>query len=149
LFLDLEPAKIKKMIKSYAFSGGGDTRDEHREYGGDIKVDISYQYLTFFLESDEELAKIAEEYTSGRLESGALKEIAGDIVARVIAKHQEDLKSVTDDTVRMFFDWDRVLDIGGCYTKGPDDTEAKDYSKYGINFDRTFGFSSKPKPAKA
>jgi tryptophanyl-tRNA synthetase len=153
LFLDIDHTKIKKMIKSYAFSGGGDTRDEHREYGGNIRVDISYQYLTFFLESDEELAKIAEEYTSGRLESGDLKEIAGDIVARVIAKHQEALKLVTDDIVEMYFDWDRVLNIGGCYAKGCyakflDDKEPTDYSNYGINFDRTFGFSSKPKPAK-
>lgn len=154
LFLDLEPTKIKKMIKSYAFSGGGDTRDEHREYGGNTKIDISYQYLTFFLESDEELAKIAEEYTSGRLESGALKEIAGDIVARVIAEHQEALKTVTDDTVRMFFDPDRVLDIGGCYNRVGKLADEKassydDYGKYGINFDRTFGFSPKPKPPKA
>lgn len=30
----------------------------HREKGGDCNVDISYQYLKYFLESDEELIKI-------------------------------------------------------------------------------------------
>ena len=34
--------------------------EDHRKYGGDITVDIAYQYLTFFLEDDEKLAQIKE-----------------------------------------------------------------------------------------
>ena len=34
------------------------TVEEHREKGGDCDVDISYQYLTFFLEDGEKLEKI-------------------------------------------------------------------------------------------
>lgn len=44
----------------YAFSGGRDTVEEHRKCGGDTKVDVSYQYLTFFLEDDERLAQIGQ-----------------------------------------------------------------------------------------
>ena len=34
--------------------------EDHRKYGGDVTVDIAYQYLTFFLEDDEKLAQIKE-----------------------------------------------------------------------------------------
>lgn len=53
------PKQIKDKINKYAFSGGGATMEEHRLNGGNPDVDVSYQYLTFFLEDDEELAKIA------------------------------------------------------------------------------------------
>ena len=46
------------QINRYAFSGGGSTVEEHKEKGGDCDVDISYQYLTFFMEDDERLAEI-------------------------------------------------------------------------------------------
>ena len=34
------------------------TVEEHREKGGDCEVDISFQYLTFFLEDDQRLEEI-------------------------------------------------------------------------------------------
>ena len=46
------------QVNKYAFSGGRDTVEDHQKYGGDVTVDISYQYLTFFLEDDEKLAQI-------------------------------------------------------------------------------------------
>lgn len=46
------------QINKYAFSGGQVTIEEHREKGGNSNIDISYQYLKHFLESDEELLKI-------------------------------------------------------------------------------------------
>ena len=52
--------KILFQVNKYAFSGGRDTVEDHRKYGGDVTVDIAYQYLTFFLEDDEKLAQIKE-----------------------------------------------------------------------------------------
>ena len=46
------------QIKKYAFSGGRATKQEHQKHGGDIEVDVSYQYLSFFLEDDAELERI-------------------------------------------------------------------------------------------
>ncbi len=46
------------QINKYAFSGGRDTKEEHEKFGGNTELDISYQYLTFFLEDDEKLAHI-------------------------------------------------------------------------------------------
>ena len=38
--------------------------EEHREKGGNCDVDISYQYLTFFLEDDDRLQQIREVSTT-------------------------------------------------------------------------------------
>lgn len=51
---------IKNKINKFAFSGGQVTTEEHRRLGGDPDVDVAYQYLTFFLEDDEELKRIEE-----------------------------------------------------------------------------------------
>ena len=51
-------SQVKNKINKYAFSGGGATVEEHRKNGGNCDVDISYQYLTFFLEDDAKLEKI-------------------------------------------------------------------------------------------
>ncbi len=60
IFLTDTPKQIKNKVNKYAFSGGGDTIEKHREHGGNCDLDISYQYLTFFLDDDEKLAKIKE-----------------------------------------------------------------------------------------
>ena len=51
---------INFQINKYAFSGGRDTIEEHREHGGNTEIDVSYQYLTFFLEDDQKLKQIKE-----------------------------------------------------------------------------------------
>lgn len=53
-----DPKTIKNKINKYAFSGGGATAEEHKEKGGNPDVDVAFQYLTFFLEDDVELARV-------------------------------------------------------------------------------------------
>ena len=48
------------QIMKYAFSGGRDTKEEHRQLGGDTSADVSFQYLTFFMEDDLRLAEIKQ-----------------------------------------------------------------------------------------
>ena len=60
IYLTDTPKQIKTKINRHAFSGGRDTEQEHREKGGDCDVDISFQYLTFFLEDDERLEQIRQ-----------------------------------------------------------------------------------------
>ncbi|KAL5103560.1 Tryptophan--tRNA ligase cytoplasmic [Taenia crassiceps] len=48
----------KFNINKYAFSGGGATIEEHRAKGGNCDVDVSFQYLRFFLEDDDKLEQI-------------------------------------------------------------------------------------------
>jgi tryptophanyl-tRNA synthetase len=58
IFMSDTPNQIKNKINKYGFSGGKETEEEHRRLGGDPDVDVAYQYLSFFLDDDEELAKL-------------------------------------------------------------------------------------------
>lgn len=58
IFLIDTPKKIKDKVNKHAFSGGQATLEEHRKLGGNCDVDISYQWLTFFLDDDEKLEKL-------------------------------------------------------------------------------------------
>ena len=62
IFLTDTADEIKHKINKYAFSGGRDTKEEHEKYGGNTEIDVSYQYLTFFMEDDQRLAEIKQVY---------------------------------------------------------------------------------------
>ncbi|KAL7873547.1 hypothetical protein AOLI_G00126180 [Acnodon oligacanthus] len=102
IFLTDTPKQIKNKINKHAFSGGKDTIEEHRKYGGNPDVDVSFMYLTFFLEDDEELEKIRQDYTSGALLTGELKKRLIETLQPLIADHQNRRKQVTDETVMQF-----------------------------------------------
>jgi len=67
IFMTDKAGQIKNKINKHGFSGGRETEAEHRRLGGDPDVDVSYQYLTFFLEDDEELEKLRKVSMSPRL----------------------------------------------------------------------------------
>lgn len=73
VFMHDTPNQIKNKINKYAFSGGQETEEEQRRLGGDPEVDVSFQYLTFFLEDDEELERIRVAYRKGEMLTGELK----------------------------------------------------------------------------
>jgi tryptophanyl-tRNA synthetase len=58
IFLTDSASDIKSKINKHAYSGGRDTEEEHRKKGGNAEIDVSYQYLRFFMEDDEKLAQI-------------------------------------------------------------------------------------------
>jgi len=87
------------VFARYAFSGGGATIEEHRSKGGDCDVDISYQYLSFFLEDDDKLESIRRAYSSGEMLTGELKKELIMILQRIVAEHKERRKAITDDIV--------------------------------------------------
>ena len=49
------------------------TAKEQRELGADLDKDVSYQWLRFFLEDDNELEAIGASYGSGQGESWCTK----------------------------------------------------------------------------
>lgn len=67
--------QIKNKINKYAFSGGQATAEEQREKGANLTVDIPYNYLSFFLEDDEKLKEIGEQYAAGKLMTGDVKKL--------------------------------------------------------------------------
>lgn len=80
---------VKNKINRYAFSGGRDTIEEHRKYGGNPDVDVAYQWLTFFEEDDKKLQKIYHDYKRGVLLSGELKAILIEKVNSFLKDHQK------------------------------------------------------------
>uniref|UniRef100_A0A3Q2KTL8 Tryptophan--tRNA ligase, cytoplasmic n=1 Tax=Equus caballus TaxID=9796 RepID=A0A3Q2KTL8_HORSE len=58
IFLTDSAKQIKNKVNKHAFSGGRDTVEEHRQFGGNCDVDVSFMYLTFFLEDDDRLEQI-------------------------------------------------------------------------------------------
>ncbi len=79
---------VKKKINKYAFSGGRETLEEHRRLGGNPDIDVSYNWLRYFEESDEKLAEIYYKYKKGELLSGEIKAILIEKVNEFLAEHQ-------------------------------------------------------------
>jgi len=102
IFVTDKPDEIKKKVNKYAFSGGRDTLQEHQEKGGDLTVDVPYQYLQVFEYDDDKVKKIGEEFGSGRMSSGAIKQALVDVITPLIVQHQEARKKVTDEVVKEF-----------------------------------------------
>lgn len=102
VFLTDTPKQIKNKINKHAFSGGKPTLEEHRQFGGNTEIDVSFQLLRFFLEDDEELEKIRVSYSKGELLSGEIKKIAIETLQPIVADHQAKRKEVTDEILEQF-----------------------------------------------
>ncbi|KAH9020280.1 tryptophanyl-tRNA synthetase-like protein [Lactarius deliciosus] len=103
------PNQIKNKINRHGFSGGRETEEEHRRLGSNPDVDVSYQYLSFFLEDDEELAQIGEDYRTGRLLTGQLKARSIKVLQEFTGTFQERRKAITDEEVKAFMDANRQI----------------------------------------
>ena len=76
--------QIKDKVNKYAFSGGRQTVEEHREKGADLEIDVPFQYLTFFLDDDEQLKDIEQKYGSGEMLTGEVKKILIDCLTKFV-----------------------------------------------------------------
>lgn len=96
IFLSDTDNQIKKKIGK-AFSGGQDTKEEQERIGGRTAVDVPFQYLSFFLESDDELESIRDRYETGKMQSGEMKAIATRELQAYVAAFRERRKAVTPE----------------------------------------------------
>lgn len=101
IYLSDTPNQIKKKVGK-AFSGGQDTKELHEKLGGRTAVDVSFQYLTFFLESNEELEDIRQAYESGKMSSGEMKARTTKELQDYVGAFQERRKAVTPEIVVEF-----------------------------------------------
>ncbi len=84
------PKTVKEKIMKYAFSGGGNSIEEHRKHGGNPDVDVAYQMLYFMFEPDDrKIKKIRDEYSSGRMLTGELKQIAIEKINEFLEEHRK------------------------------------------------------------
>ena len=97
IFMTDTAKQIKNKINKHAFSGGQEFVEEHRRLGGNPDVDVSYIYLTYFLEDDAELEKIYNDYKRGDLLTGELKKMAIELLQEFVQAFQKERELVTDE----------------------------------------------------
>jgi tryptophanyl-tRNA synthetase len=94
------PKEAEEKIIKHAFSGGRETVEEHRRLGGVPEVDICYQWLYMMLEPvDARIKKIYDDYKSGKMLTGELKQICIEKIKKFLDEHQkkrEKAKSLVD-----------------------------------------------------
>ena len=83
-----KPHQVNDKIMKYAFSGGRETIEAHRKYGGNPDIDVSYQYLTYFLEDPIKLKEIYNDYKSGKMLTGELKKFTVGVINKFLKEHQ-------------------------------------------------------------
>lgn len=103
IFLTDTPNQIKNKVNRFAFSGGQDPAEKQRELGGNAAVDVPFQYLTFFMEDDDELARIKKAYESGEMMTGEIKQICIKYLQDYVAQFQARRKAVTEEIKQDFF----------------------------------------------
>jgi len=112
IFLTDTPEEIDRKIKQHAFSGGQESKALQEELGADLEQDVSFQWLRFFLEDDDELERIGKEYGSGSGEfwsTGKVKQRLVAVLQEIVAKHQERRDRVTEEEVRKWMRERRIL----------------------------------------
>ncbi|RMD40977.1 hypothetical protein DV735_g4158, partial [Chaetothyriales sp. CBS 134920] len=112
IFLSDKPNQIKNKINKYAFSGGQDTQEKHRELGGRTAKDVPFQYLSFFLEDDDELQRLHDGYEKGQILTGEMKKRCIEVLQEYVGAFQERRAKVTDQTVKEFTSTSRKLEYG-------------------------------------
>ncbi|KAJ6546964.1 hypothetical protein B0H19DRAFT_1163222 [Mycena capillaripes] len=110
IYMSDKIGQIKNKVNTHGFSGGQETMEEHRRLGGNTEVDVAYQYLTFFLEDDEELERIGVEYRAGRLLTGQLKSKCIELLQKFVGDFQERKAKVTDAEIDAFMDANRKIE---------------------------------------
>ncbi|MFA5333695.1 MAG: tryptophan--tRNA ligase [Candidatus Nanoarchaeia archaeon] len=96
IYLTDNEKTVKNKVMKYAYSGGKETVEEHRRLGGNPDIDVSYQWLRFFEEDDIKLKKYYDEYKSGKMLTGELKQILVDKLSKILSEHQERRKKSKD-----------------------------------------------------
>lgn len=112
IFMTDTAKQIQKKINKFGFSGGQATMEDQRKYGGNPDVDVAFQYLSFLLEDDAELEKIAADYRSGELLTSEMKQKCIAFLQDFVGKFQEKRSKVTDEDVDHFGNPDRPFGWG-------------------------------------
>jgi len=94
IWLDENKKSLEKKINK-AFSGGQPTIELHRRLGGNPDIDVAYLLLYYlFEEDDSKIEKIREDYRSGKLLTGELKQYAIEKIWQFLEKHQQNKENL-------------------------------------------------------
>lgn len=105
IFLNDSEKIIKEKILKHSFSGGGGdgSLSDHKKLGGNPDIDIAFQYLKYFEESDEKLENIRTCFSKGELTCGELKNLLIENLVPLIMNIQESKNKVDQATLDEFY----------------------------------------------
>jgi len=118
IYLTDDEKTVREKIYKHAFSGGQPTIELHRKLGGNPDIDVSFQWLkTLFEEDDKKLKKIEEDYRSGKLLTGELKEILIEKLVKFLQEHQRKREEAKEKVKDFKYDgklakemWEKVFE---------------------------------------
>jgi len=118
IYLTDDEKTVREKIYKHAFSGGQPTIELHRKLGGNPDIDVSFQWLkTLFEEDDNKLKKIEEDYRSGKLLTGELKDILIEKLVKFLQEHQEKREEAKEKVKDFKYDgklakemWEKVFE---------------------------------------
>ncbi len=119
IFLTDSDSEIRKKIMS-AYSGGRQTIEEHRKYGGNPDIDIAYLYLKAYFLGGKGTVELADEYRKGRVLSGELKMMLFKKVINNVREFKERYNKVTDKDLQRIIMTNEEVDL------------ASEMQKYGV-----------------
>lgn len=102
VFLDHDMEHIRQTIHKYAFSGAPNTLEELERDGANLEIDVSYQYLRFFMDDDAKLAEVGARYGSGKMNSKEIKDVLVEAIQGICRAHQERKAAVTEEEIDYF-----------------------------------------------
>jgi tryptophanyl-tRNA synthetase len=137
LFLTDNESVLAEKIHKYSFSGGGGngTLEDHKKFGGNPEVDVAYQYLKYFEESDEKLQGIHDSFKKGELSCGDLKSLLVKKLIILLDDIRERRSKITDEVVKQFYEY-KSMELPMPKVKERTEMEQKLYDyldKLGIN----------------
>jgi len=118
IYLTDDEKTVREKIYKHAFSGGQPTIELHRKLGGNPDIDVSFQWLkTLFEEDDKKLKKIEEDYRSGKLLTGELKDILIEKLVKFLQEHQRKREEAKEKVKDFKYDgklakemWEKVFE---------------------------------------
>lgn len=92
LTLNDSPEQVEKKVEN-ALTGGQKTLEEQRKFGGNPEQSVVFElYKYHFVEDDEKVEQVYNDYKSGKLLDGEMKKEITEIVIKFLQRHQKKKK---------------------------------------------------------
>lgn len=75
-----------------------------REFGANVDVDVSCEWLKFFLEDDDRLQQILTDYASGAMLTGEVKKELIGVLQVMVKEHQDRRAEVTPEIIKAYME---------------------------------------------
>lgn len=108
IFLDDSKDQVRRKLMKYAFSGGRDTLEEQRKYGANPDIDFAFLEYSFLEEDQNRVDKVYQEYKSGKILSGEMKEMAAEKISDFLDSLRTKKEGMKDKVEEYIFDPEKI-----------------------------------------